>query len=206
MHFEPLYYPFPHIIIRNIYEDHELSDIMSEIDEISKFGKLNDSVNSGSYSFDKISNSYKSTSKAVVLDVLYENRRHESKILSHNRKLFNRETILAIEKISDYFGHMKFIDKDMTKLKYYGDGDTYLHHQDVSRYTFTSYFFKNPKMFTGGNLIFDKYDYEIPIEHNMGVFFIGCFEHSSSSVKILPEFSDVEFCGKYCITQFLDKA
>ena len=60
--------------------------------------------------------------------------------------------------------------------------------QDISDRTVQflafSYFYKEPKKFSGGELIFPKYDYELTCENNSIIIFPGWVEHGVSKVKI----------------------
>ena len=64
-----------------------------------------------------------------------------------------------------------------------------------------SYFYREPKKFEGGELIFPKYNYSFSCENNSLIMFPGWVEHGVSKVTI--QNSDYfEGCGRYAITSF----
>ena len=64
-----------------------------------------------------------------------------------------------------------------------------------------SYFYKEPKKFSGGELIFPKYDYQLTCKNNSIILFPGWVEHAVNEVKI--ENSDYyDGWGRYSITSF----
>ena len=65
-----------------------------------------------------------------------------------------------------------------------------------------SYFHKEPKSFSGGELYFPKCDYEFPCNNNTLIIFPGWVEHGVREVKIKN--SDYyDGLGRYAITSFL---
>jgi hypothetical protein len=101
----------------------------------------------------------------------------------------------------------KFLDvnSDETLIRYYEHCDIYDGHYDHARFTVASYFYKEPKAFTGGDLHFEDFNYTISIKNNMVVFFVGnAIKHSSTHLIMnndLPKFNGM---GKYSMMQFLN--
>ena len=90
----------------------------------------------------------------------------------------------------------------MTKVRYYHDGEYYEPHTDKTiNYLAFSYFYRKPKKFTGGELIFPKYDYTFDCQDNSTIIFPGWVQHGVNEVKI--ENSDYyDGYGRYAITSF----
>ena len=90
----------------------------------------------------------------------------------------------------------------MTKVRYYHNDEYYDPHTDKPfHFLAFSYFHKQPKKFSGGELIFPKYDYYYPCDDNSMIIFPGWVEHGVSKVKI----NDSEYYdgyGRYAITHF----
>jgi Rps23 Pro-64 3,4-dihydroxylase Tpa1-like proline 4-hydroxylase len=196
--------PFPHAIIRNFYDQEELSLIWRELDFLTSPHKLEHTSLHGSNGTDKLTGLPLSKSLGLSLDKIYNGDRKISDILRLNRKIFQPEIIQAFESLSPLLGHLKMVNEDFTKIKYYENGNYYRKHTDDSRFTTVTYFHKEPKAFTGGDLHFDEYDYTIPIENNMLVFFVGCIEHSSLDIKMNGDYPKCSGYGKYVMNQFLD--
>jgi hypothetical protein len=196
--------PFPHAIIQNFYDQEELSLIWRELDFLTSPHKLEHTSLHGSNGKDQLTGLPLSESLGLNLDIIYSGDRKISDILRLNRKIFQPKILQAFESLSPLLGHLRIINEDFTKIKYYENGNYYRKHADDSRFTAVTYFHKEPKAFTGGDLHFDEYDYTIPIENNMLVFFVGCIEHSSLDVKMNGDYPKYSGYGKYVMNQFLD--
>ena len=139
--------------------------------------------------------------KALILDDIYENAREISNILTVNRKLFNSGVI-------DNFAEIqcckiaKLSNWDTTKVRYYHDGEFYDPHTDRDfQFLAFSYFYKEPKKFSGGDLIFPEYDFKISCDNNSMVIFPGWVEHGVRKVTI-KDSEYYEGNGRYSITSF----
>ena len=188
--------PFPHMIVKNFYNESELKLIWEELDFYTKDGKLFDAHEFGGV-VDK------TNSKAIWLDKVFSKKyRNLSNILKVNRKLFDSAVLEAFSSIHDCCSIAKFCNYDVTKVRYYHDGDYYEPHTDKTvQFLGFSYFYREPKRFEGGNLIFPKYDYEFNCEHNSLIMFPSWVEHGVSEISI-QESDYFEGYGRYAITHF----
>ena len=195
--------PFPHLIIENFYNEEELELIWEELNFYTKPNKLLPAEKYGGVvDFTE--------SKGLVLDNLYKNYkdsgknyRNISNILTVNRKLFNEEAILDVfSEIHDCCSIANQSNEDITKVRYYHNGEGYKPHTDKAfQFLAFSYFYKEPKKFSGGELFFPKYDYEYSCDNNSMIIFPGWVEHGVREVTI----SDSEYFegyGRYAITSF----
>ena len=91
---------------------------------------------------------------------------------------------------------------DVTKIRYYHDKEYYKPHIDTYfQYLAFSYFYKEPKKFSGGELYFPQYDYDYSCENNSMIIFPGWVAHGVTEVSI--DKSDYyEGYGRYCISSF----
>jgi len=188
--------PFPHLIVENFYNDTELELIWEELDFYTKDGKLFDAKDYGGI-VDK------TNSKAIQLDHLYAgDYRKISNILTVNRKVFDGNILDTFSDIHDCCDIARWCNHDITKVRYYHDGDFYEPHTDrCMQFLGFSYFYREPKKFQGGHLIFPKYNYEIECKNNSIIYMPGWVEHGVSEVQISN--SDyLEGYGRYAITSF----
>jgi len=199
---ELLQSPFPHVIIRNFYSNKELTGIWKELDFLTKSNKFASPANDDSRP--DINGRILANNFNATLDQIYSSNRNNSEILKINRKIFAPEIIKIFDSLSPLVGHIKYVNLDLTKIKYYETNNYYDSHYDTSRFTVLSYFFKEPKAFEGGNLYFKDYDYTLEIENNMLVFFVGCITHSSTPVIMSDGYGNFDGCGKYTMSQFLN--
>ena len=188
--------PFPHMIVENFYNDDELKLIWEELDFYTKDGKLFDAHEFGGV-VDK------TNSKAIWLDKIFSKKyRNLSNILKVNRKLFDSAVLEAFSSVHDCCSIAKFCNYDVTKVRYYHDGDYYEPHTDKTvQFLGFSYFYREPKKFEGGELIFPKYDYTFDCPNNSLIMMPGWVEHGVSKISIKN--SDYfDGYGRYAVTSF----
>ena len=188
--------PFPHMIVENFYNDDELKLIWEELDFYTKDGKLFDAEEFGG-----IVN--KTNSKAIWLDKVFSKKyRNLSNILKVNRKLFDSAVLDAFSTTHDCCSIAKFCNYDTTKVRYYHDGDYYEPHTDRTvQFLGFSYFYREPKKFEGGELMFPKYDYTFDCPNNSLIMMPGWVEHGVSKISIKN--SDYfDGYGRYAVTSF----
>ncbi len=187
--------PFPHAIFRNFYDNHELGLIWEELNFYTRPNKLLD--------VEEYAGVVGSTNaRAIILDDVYDNNRSISNILTANRKIFNEETLEIFSNISDCCSLARDCNWDVTKVRYYHHGEYYKPHIDKAMpFLAFSYFHKQPKRFTGGELVFPKYDYSFDCDDNSLIIFPGWVEHGVNEVSI--QNSDYyDGYGRYAITSF----
>jgi len=187
--------PFPHLVIENFYNKEELELIWEELKFFTKPGKLLDASGFGGIAD-------KTNSHALILDDVYSHQRNLSNILSVNRKLFKGDLLKIFSEIHDCCGIAVNANNDVTKLRYYHDGEYYKSHRDAPfHFLAFSYFYKEPKRFSGGEVYFPKYDYDYGCENNSIIIFPGWVEHGVKEVSIKN--SDYfDGWGRYCISSF----
>ena len=196
--------PFPLMIINNFYNQQELDLIWKELDFYTAPNKLFTAENYGGVV------GY-TNAKAIVLDDLYKNYennekganfRNISNILTVNRKLFESGVLDTFSSLHGCVSIANKTNHDITKVRYYHDGQYYDPHTDKSTmFLAFSYFYKEPKKFVGGDLEFPKYDFKLPCDNNSMVIFPGWVEHGVRKVKIKN--SDYyDGWGRYAITSF----
>ena len=188
--------PFPHLIIKNFYNEDELKLIWEELNFYTKPGKFLDAKYFGGVVG-------KTNSHALALDSVYrEEYRNLSNILTVNRKLFDPELLKTFSNIDDCCSIALTSNWDITKVRYYHDNEYYEPHIDNDfQFLAFSYFYKEPKKFIGGEIIFPKYDYQLTCKNNSIILFPGWVEHAVNEVKI--ENSDYyDGWGRYSITSF----
>ena len=187
--------PFPHMIINNLYNEEELKLIWEELNFFTKPGKLLEAKDYGGV-VDR------TNARAVILDEVFGGHRQMSNILGVTRKLFNSSILKEFGEIHDCCYIAQQCNWDVTKLRYYHNDDYYEPHTDrCMQFLGFSYFYKEPKKFEGGELLFPKYDYKVPCDNNSIVIMPGWVQHAVSRVSI--EDSDYfDGWGRYAITHF----
>jgi len=196
-HFNDL---FPFIVIKNLYDEHELNLIWEELNFLCYSQKFLDPTES-SPALDPDGKMLK-RSNCFFLDRTYTERKI-SNILSVNRKIFNFYDDIFLTSDSWFFNTFR-CEKDTTLLSYYENGDYYNPHQDNAISTCLTWFFKSPKKFDGGNLSLIHKDrkIDIEVENNKCVIFPSSILHSVDKISMNNEDLNKKL-GRFCITQFL---
>jgi len=187
--------PFPLMIIKNFYNELELELVWEELNFLTKPGKLVEAKDYGGV----IDNT---NAKALILDDVYEGHRSVSNILTVNRKLFSSGVLDNFAQIHPCCKIAPKSNWDCTKVRYYHDGEYYDPHTDRDfQFLAFSYFYREPKKFSGGDLIFPEYDFKISCDNNTMVIFPGWVEHAVRKVTI-KDSDYFEGNGRYAITSF----
>jgi len=194
--------PFPHLIVEDFYNEKELDLIWEELNYYTKPGKLLDAKDYGGVEG-------RTNAKALALDSLYLNHepngqvnyRNISNILTVNRKVFTSGILNRYASIHECCNLQ--CNTDITKVRYYHDGEYYDPHTDSSFQILAfSYFYKEPKAFTGGELYFPNHNYRYPCNNNSIIIFPAWVQHAVNKVKI-KESDYYAGLGRYAITSFI---
>jgi len=121
----------------------------------------------------------------------------KSNIYTSGKKLMNYHDYLVGK--HDIYKNIKELDRHFSFLNYYykDDGCYKLHH-DISMYTMLSYFYEEPKNFTGGQCLVGNNKYEI---HNgFTIVLPGWLKHGSTPIKIIDK--SRKKSGRYSIAHF----
>ena len=188
--------PFPHLIIKNFYNENELKLIWEELTFYTKPGKFLEAKKFGG-----VVN--KTNSHALALDGVYqEEYRNLSNILTVNRKLFDTELLKTFSDIDDCCSIALTSNWDITKVRYYHDNEYYDPHTDRDfQFLAFSYFYKEPKKFNGGEIYFPDYNYEYECDNNSIIILPGWVKHGVTKVSI-NDSDYYEGYGRYCISSF----
>ena len=189
--------PFPYMLIENLYTKEEEILIKKELDFL--LPSLKDPADTGA-AFDDSGGLLK-TNKALFLDSVYSDR-SVSYILNINRKVFN-----VLEEQKDKVVHDNWFfknqktNKDHSLISYYEKCDYYDTHDDMGLYTVLSWFYKEPKSFTGGDFLFPDYDIRIECKNNMTIIFPSMIPHKVENVSVDDDKLGQGY-GRWCVTQF----
>jgi hypothetical protein len=190
--------PFPFLQIENLYSEDELKLIWQELEFLNHPHKLNPPEDTGTAVNNKTKELLKNN-KGLFLDEVYA-KRNMSNILFLSSKLFLPEILQTFSKLSIGYETITRTNSDKTMISYYENGGYYKPHKDGAIYTAITWFYKEPKAFTGGDFYFTDYDLKIKIQNNITVLFPSCVTHHVDEVIFNNELPGY---GRYAVTQFL---
>ena len=171
--------PFYHTIIYDYFSPSELSEVWQEIDELQQYCK--DTRDEGDPRAMNMT--------SVHLDKHFVANRGKSKILTHNRKIFNLEEELKENIFSQFIWQSNF---DVTQLNMYENG-LYHGHRDSAVMSAVSLFYKEPKPYKGGELVFPEHRYTPNIVNNSTMIFPSFELHAVNPVQGPGRFSLNQF-------------
>lgn len=192
---------FPYVIIENTYSKEELDLIWQELNFLCNENNflLPDDPNLESAT--KGSSTLKNN-KSLWLDTFYS-KRSSSNILNLNRIIFNQYPNIFQNHPSWIFSNFD-CNKDTTLLSYYEDGGYYKNHKDNSFFTALTWFYSEPKKFSGGDfqLSFQDKIFEFEVKNNQTLIFPSIIPHEVSKVEMIEKYQNKKM-GRFCMTQFL---
>lgn len=175
--------------MQDFYSENEQNEIWQELEFLNQPGKL--------LSPNRTGDPDASPNKlGLFLDHFYGENRQISNILTINRKIFNISKEFNFNPFLDY---LNICDKDETMISYYGNDSYYKSHHDMYVISSITLFHKQPKKFSGGNLMFNEHGYIPDMKHNTMIIFPSFEKHSVSVVKVN---GDNKSDGRYTINQF----
>jgi hypothetical protein len=193
--------PFPHLVVEDMYDRYELDLIWEELNFLTKPQKM---VMGDSTTGRNGDGSLQSLSKSVYLDYVYANR-DISNILTVNRKMFREDFLKPFSEISPMCRSIFQQNSDSTKIRYYENDDEYSEHVDMFNYTAITFFYREPRAFEGGDLIFPDFNYHFSCLNNSTILFPSCILHAAAPVKMNEDNVNKSYSGngRYSMMQFL---
>lgn len=167
---------YEYIIIDDFYDNTELIEIKKEIDLLLKFKLFPEYTGAA-----KVEKKLIKHGDALWVDYHFSNR-SKSKILTLNRKLFEKTVVNQAKEVNLYFSHIDLCNCDWTLLNFYENGGTYKPHTDTSALTAITMFKIGD--FIGGDL--HVVDDKIEFKENRLIIFPGCLMHEAKPIIAEP--------------------
>lgn len=194
------------VVLENVFLKNEIEDIWKELEIYSSKNIFLDSNKTGSAKNSE--GSVQSKKSGIFLDSLYSNDgRNISSILSYTENnLLSLETKQYLQEANNIYGMLKNANCHFTLLNYYENSDYYDFHIDKSVFSILTYIFKEPKNFSGGNIIFKKNkqseEIEIEVKSNISIFFPSFYLHKVTPIQ-MNENDSGKMMGRFSIAQFI---
>ena len=185
--------------IKNFYNQYELEDIWTELNFLTTYEKIFDPDTSKTAS--AMLDGQTKKNKSLFLASVYKDLKY-SNIYKTTKKVFNDSFLQKLISINPIYRGMRedSMENHQILISYYENGDNYFAHRDLTRFTILTYLFKEPKKFTGGELLLNDFDMKIEVENNMVLIIPGAYLHEVLTTKMEK---NVLGNGRYCISQFV---
>jgi predicted 2-oxoglutarate/Fe(II)-dependent dioxygenase YbiX len=186
-------------VIDNWYSKGELKNIFQELEYYTHYDKMYTSK--GEIATDAHGNEI-GASFRIPLDSIYtEAGRQMSSIIKGREKLFNNNFYKKILDKNPLYRTFKDTSKDFCFVSYYEDKHFYDSHPDKGSFSILIWLYKEPKKFSGGDLIFKDLDLKIDCKHNRLVIFPGFLYHEVTPIKMKKGYKIGD--GRYTVTHFI---
>jgi len=192
----------PVLLIKNFFSEEEKKLIIDELNFLCKDNKLLGPKQTAS-STDGSGN-LKKTNSGLFLDEVYKNR-DVSDILNITRKYFSKEFLSIVEGFDPIFKYLRRSNIDTTLLSYYENNSYYESHEDQAIISIITYYWKEEKKFTGGDLTFQSHNYTVELHPWDVIIFPSFIEHKVENISFLPGVKENELNGRVSISKFVFK-
>ena len=193
----------PFLVVDNFYNKEEQDLIWTELD----FHKDNFVIDEGTANRGvAINNNGKSIANLsrIYLDELYKNKREQSNILQCYQKLFTREIINKYKEKTIAARTYAITNTDWSQVSYYENNNNYDKHFDEFMHSCLIWFYRKPKRFDGGDLIFTDLNETVKCKHNRMILFPSYYYHKVNKVIMKEQYKN-KGLGRFCLTHFFSK-
>ena len=189
----------PFAVIQDLYSPEEQESLLKELDYLqTRKGLWLDPEDSGT-AHDQEKNPLKSN-KCIWMNTLYKTN-EASAILTNNLKIYSDGIAARIAEENPWFKYLIYNSEFTTLLSYYENREHYKPHRDSSVLTTLTWFYKEPKLFEGGDLVLEN-ETTIKCSSNTMVIIPSTTLHEVTPI-LLPEESRSQGLGRYTITTFV---
>jgi len=189
--------PFPYIIVDNFYSKEDLELIWEELNFLCYSHKFETPGENNSATMD--GGTLKNI-PSIFLHRIFNKAEYSNICLMLNKLMGMMPMIMSYSK-SWFFKNVN-ITNTSCLLSYYENGGYYKKHKDGGLITILNWFFKEPKVFEGGELSFSDYDITIELKNNRTIIFPSIISHEVSEVKMNNQHLSKKL-GRFCITYFI---
>ncbi len=193
----------PFLIVDNFYNKEEQKLIWEELNFHKDNFVVDEGTDNRGVAIDNNGKSIANLSR-IYLDELYENKREQSNILHCYQKLFTDDIINKYKDKTLAARTFETTNVDWSQVSYYENNNNYEEHFDQFMHTCLVWFYKEPKRFTGGDLIFTDLNETVKCKHNRMIIFPSYYYHKVNKV-ILEEKYKNQGLGRFCLTHFFSK-
>jgi len=194
---------FPYMLIDDFYDTQEQKLIWEELDSYKNDFKEDNKSGGYGVAHDKNNNSVAQL-KRIYLDDIYLINREASNILTSYKKILSEKVLEAYKKTTPSWRTFEITNQDCSVISYYENSDKYGEHFDQFMHTVLIWFYREPKRFDGGDLIFNQSNQIVECRHNRMIMFPSYYLHEVKTVKMKEEYKN-KGLGRFCMAHFFTK-
>lgn len=190
------------LVVDNWYNQKELNSIYKELDFLSL--KMSSSEQVEGPALDKNNKPKLKGFRIYPYDIYSEKGIEYSPVLQSLNKFQDKDFHKKVEKTFKNTGTALFeqfiaTNYSNTLINYYENDNFYKEHFDAFQFTALIFIFKEPKLFTGGDLHFTRINKKVECKNNRMVLFPSFYYHATEDVKSKL---NKENEGRYSIATF----
>jgi len=184
----------------NFFSEEELISIWKELEFLNQPSILESPFDTGT-ALSADTNFPLKRNSGIFLDRIFADYPKHSSIYKCTTKIFNGYTH-EYSTLSLHNTQILHTTRSNILVSYYEHGDSYEKHHDVCVTTCLFWFYKEPKQFKGGELVFPQFNKTFPPKNNSLLMFPSYVDHLVTPVEIDEEYRGKGF-GRYCVSLFL---
>lgn len=197
-------FPYDMLVLDDVYSEEQQGYMWSELEFLYSSDKFLEPADTKSAKYDD--GTLKKKNQSVFLSKLYPTEYYEQSALIMVPRviLLQPEVIDLMRAKNPAHGILANVNRVSPLINYYEDSDHYDFHYDESAYSTLSYLIKEPRAFSGGEVVFQVNDSEvtIPIVNNRAILFPSCYSHAVKEISMKDE-DRGKMLGRFSISQFL---
>ena len=193
----------PFLVVDNFYNKEEQSLIWTELDSHKENFVVDEGIANRGVAKNNNGKPIANLSR-IYLDELYENKRERSSILHCYQKLFTREIINKYKEKTLAARTYDITNTDWSQVSYYENNNNYDKHFDEFMHSVLIWFYRKPKRFDGGDLIFTDLNETVKCKHNRMILFPSYYYHKVNNVTMKEQCKN-KGLGRFCLTHFFSK-
>jgi Rps23 Pro-64 3,4-dihydroxylase Tpa1-like proline 4-hydroxylase len=180
------------LVIDNYYSEKELKNVFTEIYYYMNCGlgnliaSENDKATAHNLKGESLAKTYRFYVERNKYSVLYKYSKYATEKFAK-----------MVESNFSFGKYLTNTDNNFFMVNYYENGEYYNSHKDISVVSQLTWLYHEPKMFTGGNVIFSDMNETIECLHNRSVFFPGHYQHEVQEVNMNDNFKKEDFDNQY---------
>lgn len=180
----------------NFFTEEELDTVWNELNWITNPSRLLPASVTGSPA-------HKTNHLSYVPEGLFQNKFCSDIVQICNNKILNNENLKdEFHKINPLHGSIKMVNNLDTIVKYYEGNQGYKAHRDYAIYSSMIFLHKEPKSYTGGDILFPELKTKIECINNRFILFGSGLSHEVSPL-VMEDKTLINGKGRYSIVNFL---